>query len=111
MTLAPEAMHICIHVFDAGVTVISLGEKLIELCKGFKKIRMMIMWNEMLTARPHLIGIVFIPAFAEKLHRYIFQNKIGKRCLVAIRIGKHDAKPNPLVVFLREFKRDLPMLE
>ena len=80
MALTPEAMHVRIHVFDAGVTVISLGKKRIELFKGFKKIRMMIMWNAMLTVRTHFIGIVFVPAFAEKLHRHIFQNKIGKRC-------------------------------
>src|SRR5215216_8000844 len=114
MTLAPESVHICIHIFDTRVTVISLGEKRIELFKGFKKIGMMIMRYAMFFVGAYLFDIhafLGIPTFAENLHRYILENEIRKGFFLNIRICKHDAKTHALVVFLREFKRDLPVLE
>ena len=44
MTFAPKAVHIRIHVLDAGLTVILLSQERVKLRQGFEKIGMMIMW-------------------------------------------------------------------
>src|SRR5215203_47085 len=85
MTLAPEAMHIGIHIFDTGMTVILFGKQSIELSQRLQKIRIVIMRDAMLALCTHFLGVdtfFRVPSFAEILHWHIFQDKIRKAFFV-----------------------------
>src|SRR5215207_4640488 len=44
----PETMHVCVHILDAGVTVVFLGKQGVELCERLQKIRVVVMRDAML---------------------------------------------------------------
>src|SRR5215208_8417630 len=74
----------------------------------------MVMRNSMLLTSTDFFRIyIFLcsPPFTQVLHGHIFKDEIGERLFFDVRVSKHDAKTNMLVIFLRKFKRDLPMLE
>ncbi len=114
MTLAPEAVHIRVHVLDGGVAIVPLGKERIKLLQSFQKIRMMVMRDTMLFAGAHfnwVYALFYIPAFAKDFHRHVVEYEIGERLLLDIWIGKHDPKGNALVVSLGKLNRNLPVLE
>src|SRR5687768_2311568 len=70
VSFAPKAMHVCVHVFNARMTIVLLGKQHVEFLQSLQKIWVMIMRNAMLFASAHFIRIhtlFHIPALAQVL--------------------------------------------
>ena len=100
MPLAPEAVHERVHVLHIGVPVVGIRQQVHQFAKRALK-----RWRVVARLIPRTLQPV-----AQLDHRNLVAQKLRQRRIRNIWIAEHHAKANPLPIFPRQLKRQLPVL-